>query len=192
VSSGPRRRGFGSELIEGRIPYELQGRGKVTIENGAARCHLEFPLKDGASVLETNAPQRAEVFGGAIDMSGETDLGGQRILVVEDDYYLATDTARALQSAGAEVLGPCPSEAAAREELAKAPVTGAILDINLNGGRSFRLAGELKVRDVPFIFITGYDQEVIPPEFEDIARLQKPVQFRQIVGALAKALGIER
>jgi hypothetical protein len=29
-------------------------------------------------------------------MTGEADLSGHRVLVVEDDYYLATDTARAL------------------------------------------------------------------------------------------------
>ena len=32
----PRRRGFGSELIEARIPYELRGRGQASIEKGRA------------------------------------------------------------------------------------------------------------------------------------------------------------
>jgi PAS domain S-box-containing protein len=63
VSGTPRRRGFGSELIEGRIPYELSGSGHLTIEAGGARCHLEFPLKEGASILETGAPRQAIVFG---------------------------------------------------------------------------------------------------------------------------------
>ncbi|MEH3144076.1 MAG: PAS domain S-box protein [Methylobacterium frigidaeris] len=39
----PRRRGFGSELIEARVPYELRGRGKVTIEPGGG------PLSFGIS-----------------------------------------------------------------------------------------------------------------------------------------------
>lgn len=184
-ASGPRRTGFGSELIEGRVPYELNGRGTLTIEPGGARCHLEFPLKDGMSVLETDAPKRATVFGGAIDMSGHADLTGQRVLVVEDDYYLATDTARALKGAGAEILGPCATEAAARKEQGRTPPTCAVLDINLKGGRSFELARELKRERVPFVFITGYDQEVIPEDLADVRRLQKPVQFREIVDALA-------
>lgn len=191
-SSGPRRTGFGSELIEGRVPYELSGRGMLTIEPGGARCHLEFPLKDGMSVLETDAPKRATVFGGAIDMSGQAELTGQRVLVVEDDYYLATDTARALKGAGAQVIGPCATEADAREELAQTPSTCAVLDINLKGGRSFNLARELKRERVPFVFITGYDQEVIPDDLADVTRLQKPVQFREIVSALAGSLGIDR
>ena len=177
--------GFGSELIEGRIPYELNGRGKVTIEAGQARCHLEFPLTAGASILETGAPQRATVFGGAIDMNGHNELAGQRVLVVEDDYYLAADTARALAGAGAQVLGPCATEDAARAQVAAAPPSCAVLDINLQGGRSFGLAGDFKRAGVPFVFITGYDQDVIPPEFADVVRLHKPVEFRQMVAALA-------
>ncbi len=184
----PRRRGFGSELIEGRVPYELRGRGRVDIEPGGARCHLEFPLRDGDSILETDAPQRATVFGGSIDMTGEADLTGHRVLVIEDDYYLATDTARALQGAGADVLGPCPDEDAARDELADGHPDVAVLDINLGSGPSFKLAETLKDRGIPFIFTTGYDPEVIPVEFDGVARLQKPLQLRQIVAAVSKLL----
>lgn len=68
-------------------------------------------------------------------MTGEADLSGHRILVVEDDYYLATDTARALQGAGAEVIGPCPSEEAARDALEEGAPAAALVDINLARGR---------------------------------------------------------
>jgi PAS domain S-box-containing protein len=180
----PRRKGFGSELIEGRIPYELKGRGKLVIPPGGAQCHLEFPLQSGASVLETGAPQRATVFGGALDMTGEPDLGGRRVLVVEDDYYLATDAARALAGAGAEVLGPCSTKEEARAELREQRPDAVLLDINLGFGPDFKLAEILKDRDIPFLFITGYDEDVIPAEFEGVGRLQKPVQLRRMIGAL--------
>lgn len=184
----PRRRGFGSELIEGRVPYELKGTGRVTIEPGGARCRLEFPLRDGASILETDAPQRASVFGGAIDMTGEADLSGRCILVVEDDYYLATDTARALQGAGAQVLGPVSTEADARDALEEQRPDAVVVDINFGSGPSFKFAEYLKDSGIPFVFTTGYDPEVIPAEFERIERLQKPVQLRQIIGAVSKLL----
>nr|WP_137828285.1 PAS domain S-box protein [Methylobacterium sp. L1A1] len=182
----PRRRDFGSELIEARIPYELRGCGQITIEPGGARCHLEFPLQEGASVLETGAPQLASVFGGAIDMTGEPDLTGRYVLVVEDDYYLATDTARALRSAGADVTSLCATEADARAELEDKLPNAAIVDINLGPGPSFKLAERLKDRGVPFVFITGYNAEVIPVEFEQVERLEKPLQLRQLVGAIAR------
>ncbi|WP_162242225.1 PAS domain-containing protein [Methylobacterium sp. Leaf123] len=180
--------GFGRELIEGRLPYELGGRGRLEIGSEGARCRLEFPLRDSASILETDAPQRATVFGGALDMTGEPDLSGYRILVVEDDYYLATDTARALQGAGAEVVGPCPSEEAAREALDEGAPAAALVDINLGSGPSFTLAALLRERGVPFVFITGYDEGVIPPDFADVERLQKPVELKRVVHFLADAL----
>ena len=185
AASAPRRRGFGTELIEGRIPYELGGRGRLAVGAGGARCRLEFPLRDGDSILETDAPQRATVFGGALDMTGEADLHGHSVLVIEDDFYLASDAARALRGAGAEVLGPCPTEEAARAALEVQRPSAAVVDINLGRGPSFKLAEALKDRGIPFVFTTGYDAEVIPAEFGAIERLQKPVQLRRIVAAVA-------
>jgi two-component sensor histidine kinase len=56
LKSAPSRRGFGTELIERRIPYELGGVGHLTIDGSGAHCHIEFPLRSGASILETDAP----------------------------------------------------------------------------------------------------------------------------------------
>jgi len=58
----PTRRGFGSELIEAKIPYELRCTGKTTIEPGGARCHIEFPLRDAESILETDAPAPTRLY----------------------------------------------------------------------------------------------------------------------------------
>ena len=62
---------------------------------------------------------------------------------------------------------------------------------NLGGERSINLAGNLKRDRVPFIYITGYGQGIIPERFEGVPRLQKPVEFRHVIGALAESLGIE-
>ncbi len=55
---------------------------------------------------------------------------------------------------------------------------------------SFDLAGDLMRDGVPFIFLMGYDQKAIPERFADVARLQKPVEFRHVIGALAEKLGL--
>jgi two-component sensor histidine kinase/CheY-like chemotaxis protein len=182
------RRGFGTELIEERIPYELRGHGQLSIGPKGAQCHLEFPLTSGASILGTDAPVRSMVFGGAIDMAGEPLLTGFRILIAEDDFYLASDTARALRSVGAEIAGPFPTEAAALAELENQKPSAAVVDINLGTGASFALARTLQDQSVPFIFVTGYDEAVIPVEFNEIKRLQKPLELRQIVRSLAQLL----
>jgi PAS domain S-box-containing protein len=186
-SRGPvTRRGLGSDLIEGKIPYELGGTGRISIEPGGARCRLEFPLKEGESILETDAPSPTTVFGGTLDMTGAPDLTGRSVLVVEDDYYIAGDTAAALRGAGATVLGPCPSVDATLDLLETATPTHAILDLNLGGGGPrFEIAHALKERGVPFIFLTGYDTDAVPPDLADIVRLQKPAPLISIVEAVA-------
>jgi DNA-binding response OmpR family regulator len=116
----------------------------------------------------------------------QPNLGGHRVLVVEDEYYIATDTARALRGAGADVMGPCPNEAAANAECERRRPDAVIVDINLGEGPSFSLAGSLKQRGIPFLFITGYDEDVIPSEFDEIDRLQKPVELRQMIEAVSR------
>ena len=120
-----------------------------------------------------------------MDMTGEADLTGLCVLIVEDDHYLATDTARALRGVGAHVMGPYASEDA-RAELMDHRPGAAVVDINLGPGPSFKLAETLKDGGVPFVFTTGYDPEIIPEEFESIGRLEKPFQLRQVVGAVAR------
>ncbi|MDU0954413.1 MAG: hypothetical protein E6614_10365 [Bradyrhizobium sp.] len=50
-------------------------------------------------------------------MTNAPGLTSRRILVVEDDDYMAGDTAAALRGAGAAVLGLCPTEEATRDLL---------------------------------------------------------------------------
>lgn len=183
----PTRRGFGSELIEAKIPYELRGTGKTTIETGGARCHIEFPLRDAESILETDAPAPTRLYGGTIDMTGAPDLTGKTVLVVEDDYYVASETAAALRGAGAEVLGPCPTQEDAFRILDEETPTAVVLDLNLGGGGPrFEVAHELVKRGTPFVFLTGYDPDVIPRELANVVRLQKPIALRDIVEAVSK------
>ena len=47
-----------------------------------------------------------------------TDLAGLSVLVVEDEYFVANDSARALREHGARILGPVPDVQRARELLA--------------------------------------------------------------------------
>ena len=180
------RRGFGSELIENKIPYELRGKATMAMNNGQASCHLEIPLRNAESILETDAPTRVTIHGGSLDMTEAPDLTGRSILVVEDDYYMASDFASALRSAGANVLGPCPTKEAALELLERETPSAVVLDLNLGGGGpKFEIAARLKEREIPFFFLTGYDPDVIPEDMKDVTRLQKPVTLRQMVDVVS-------
>jgi CheY-like chemotaxis protein len=62
-----------------------------------------------------------------------------RVLVVEDEYFLADDMARALRKIGVEVVGPVGTRAQALDLLISGEqLAGAVLDINLRGENVFR------------------------------------------------------
>jgi CheY-like chemotaxis protein len=101
-------------------------------------------------------------------------LAHRRVLVVEDEYFIADDMARALSSLGGEVVGPVPTLDKALALVAAERVDAAVLDINLKGQTVFPVADALRERGVPFVFATGYDQSAVPVEYEDVPRWEKP------------------
>ena len=48
----PQRKGFGTELITGRVPYELGGQGEMRVLASGLACRIGFPLKPGESILQ--------------------------------------------------------------------------------------------------------------------------------------------
>jgi DNA-binding NtrC family response regulator len=118
----------------------------------------------------------------------EHDLHNRQVLVVEDDYYLASELQAALEDAGATVIGPFADEADAGRALAGCRPDCAFVDVNLGDGPSFDLARTLSEDAVPFAFVTGYDRSTIPEEFASVVRFEKPVDARRAVRMLANIL----
>jgi ActR/RegA family two-component response regulator len=112
-------------------------------------------------------------------------LRGRRLLIVEDEYMIATDLARALQDRGADVIGPAASIEHALQLLdAEHRIDGAVLDINLRGERAYPVADALRSRGVRFVFATGYDAWAIPEAYAGVPRLEKPVSVRMLMALL--------
>lgn len=112
------------------------------------------------------------------------DLEARRVLVVEDEFYLARDLAETLKAQGAAIMGPFPRRDAALAALAGETPDCAVIDVNLGGGADFGLADELQARGVPFLFFTGYDPEVIPERFSGVRRMEKPVDSLRLASAV--------
>ncbi len=116
------------------------------------------------------------------------DLSGAHILVVEDEYDLATRMQRDLTERGVDVVGPVPSVADAFELMSATPsLDGAILDVNLQGELAFPLAEALRKRNIPFVFVSGYDRPIVPQEFQDVRFYSKPVVPGEIAASLLGA-----
>lgn len=109
---------------------------------------------------------------------------GKRILVVEDDYFIAKCLARDLRRAGAEVLGPAPTVGEALDLIAAGPLDGAVLDVNLRGEMAFPVADALARSGVPFIFATGYSADMLPRRYAAVPRCDKPVDPDALAAAL--------
>ena len=50
----PRRKGFGTELVERRVPYELSGSGQLDVLPDGVQAVISFPLRRGDSILQTD------------------------------------------------------------------------------------------------------------------------------------------
>lgn len=111
-------------------------------------------------------------------------LAGRRVLLAEDEYFIAADMADAFESCGAEVVGPASSVDEAYRLTCSTAIDGAVLDVNLRGETIFPVAEALGERGVPFVFATGYDSESIPARFSHIVRCEKPVNAYRIAEAL--------
>jgi CheY-like chemotaxis protein len=113
----------------------------------------------------------------------------RRVLIVEDEYYLAADLELALEAEGAGVVGPISDLPNALYEVARGGFDAAVIDINLNGEYVYDLADELRRRGIPFVFATGYSREDIPLRFSDVLRFEKPFEPAGIARHLLRLCG---
>ena len=78
---------------------------------------------------------------------------------------------------GCTVVGPAARVGKALAMLDAEAIDMAVLDISLNGQRSYPVADALEARGVPFVFLTGYGRDSLPSGYQGCPMLQKP--FRQ-------------
>lgn len=64
----------------------------------------------------------------------------------------------------------------------------AIVDLNLDGTKSYRVADALVARGVPFLFSTGYSGESLDDRYRDRPVLGKPYREAQLVETLTRLL----
>jgi DNA-binding response OmpR family regulator len=112
-----------------------------------------------------------------------------RLLIVEDEYFLAQDLAYYFQNLDAKVLGPVGTVFDALTLLKSTDVEAAVLDINLRGERVYPVADVLIQRKVPFVFASGYGGELEPSAYVGVPRCIKPVDFAILTKKLADEVG---
>lgn len=103
-------------------------------------------------------------------------LRGARVLVIEDEYYIADDLRRVLDGAGALVVGPMSTLSKAHQALDEGEFDCAVIDLNLHGQSAVPIADRLVEQKKSFAIATGYDSEVVPERLKGIPRIEKPFE----------------
>lgn len=127
-----------------------------------------------------------DVNNGSVSEMASGRLAGMRVLVVEDEYYIADDLRRSLKGAGANIIGPVGSVALAEETIGKGDFDCAVLDLNLHGESAAIIADELKILGIPFAIATGYGSSAVPERHNDVPRLEKPFDPSEVVELVSR------
>lgn len=181
----PSRRGFGSTVIERSIPYDLQGEADISYGVAGVEARFVVPaafIELGPSNGER--PQPRQMIEGAKAEDKKGDLSG-RALLVEDNLIIALNGEEMLLRLGvANVdVASCVRDALALIER-HAP-DFAVLDVNLVGETSFPIAEQLLAQGVPFVFATGYGDDLqMPKEFRGAKIVTKPYEELDLAAAL--------
>lgn len=120
-----------------------------------------------------------------------------RVLIVEDEYFVASYVADLMEEWGHEVVAVCPTGEAAIEHLKRGGVEVALLDIKLRGNLTgVDVAGVARAQGVAHVFLSGSGDPATRSAAvatDPLAFLQKPVnekQLRSILnGLLVEPLG---
>jgi DNA-binding response OmpR family regulator len=124
---------------------------------------------------------------GAIVSEPVPPLSGCRVLVVEDEYLIASEVKRWLHNAGAEVIGPVPRADLALDLIAQQHPDAAVLDVNLGDGDTvYPVADKLGILGVPYIFATGDVRVAGASAGSERPTLEKPFVAAELVRALSK------
>jgi CheY-like chemotaxis protein len=113
-------------------------------------------------------------------------MTGKRILVIEDEYLVALEMQSVLADAGFAEVEYAATEREALARIEEGGWDAAIADANLNGRGISRIAAALTEHGVPFMIVTGYARESLPPEVAHVPFLDKPFHAPRLVQTVSR------
>jgi DNA-binding response OmpR family regulator len=106
------------------------------------------------------------------------------VFIVEDEPLVLADLEDTLTDLGYRVAHKARNLVDGLILAQQRDIQVAILDVNLSGLSSARIADTLDERNIPFLLVTGYGPGNVPHRLKDVLCLAKPVEN----AALGKAL----
>jgi len=191
----PKRRGFGSTLIERALSMETGGRAIVHYLRTGVVCDIFLPASSitySAADAQAGANLQTEVAPMAA-VPNAAPPEAFRILVVEDSFLIATLTIKVLDHLGWVGVGPATRKSKALALAQSEMLDAALLDIDLDGETSWDVALVLKTRGIPFVFSTGYNvSNVLPDYLAGSAVMVKPYRDTDIEQRIREVIAAKR
>lgn len=115
------------------------------------------------------------------------------VLVVEDEFLIATDLQMSLQDLGWTVLDPAPSVRSALEILEDESPRVAVLDMQLGPELSTPVAVRLRELEIPFVVSSAFPDlpAVGGAAFTDVVNVCKPCVADELHSALLHAMAAD-
>lgn len=180
----PRRKGFGSVLLNRSIPFDLGGESVILYELDGVKAHFRVPARFVAA--STHVAPTTEAAPAPEDRSAL--LADRKVLLVEDQLVIAIDVEGMLSGLGAVHIDTAATAAEGLRILQATTPDVCVLDVNLGSGTSLSVADELLARRIPFIFATGYgDSITIPERMGGVPVIRKPYEPESLASGLAEA-----
>ena len=186
----PEARGFGTSVIVDMMAHELDAEVRLDWGQDGIDLRYSIPLSRTDAHLPIGVGTNLAVELRALEAK-PVDLRGQRILVVEDEYFVAQHIAELLRMRGAHVIGPA-SRLEQASRLAADTLDLAILDYNVGGVSAAGLLKDLLAREVPTVLATGYGEYVELDGIDaKLPRIRKPIEAAHLDAVLGEMIGRE-
>lgn len=109
-------------------------------------------------------------------------IAGKRVLIVEDEVFVALDLQARIEDAGGIVVGPVTTLHDALLIATHADVDVAIMDVELHGEISFPAADILVGKGTPFLWHSGFaGAERFARDYPDAPVIEKPSEPEKVL-----------
>jgi DNA-binding response OmpR family regulator len=119
-------------------------------------------------------------------------MGRKRILIVEDNFLIAENLSRAILEHGFDVIGQVATAEQAVLTIEEQRPDGVLLDMQLRHGSAMEVANALNQHNIPFVVVSGYPQNRLPPALSGAPYLAKPMTEQELVETAQRTFEAEK